>query len=248
MKQVDKGKDVKLHSAQEVREKSREYKAEWWVQLNFFKYIFFTLCPFALLWSWCTLLGSIGSWFVFNCKWLYMICLKQLNREQNAITVSNWVYSITILWHFLFKLCKYFLYNFKGSEVQSVLRSAPSPQLSNFLIIFVSCWPAATVGVPLKCVRARVCGYVCIPSCLPVKQRACPSEVLLFSPVLLSPAVCLPPPAGRPRLPHADLFNCLPVPGPTGECVCVVLLCQGGQGRQHPRTHTQRRRQDAHEE
>lgn len=84
-------------------------------------------------------------------------------------------------------------------------------------------------------VCALVC--VCVPQCLPVKQRACPSEVLLFSPVLLPPAACLPPPAGRSRLPHADLFNCLPVPGPTGGCVCVYLLRREGQGRRQTQTH-----------
>lgn len=72
--------------------------------------------------------------------------------------------------------------------------------------------------------------YVCVcPQCLPMKERACPSEVLLFSPVLLPPAACLPPPTGWPRLPHADLFNCLPLPVPGGvcvqvyECVCVFV-------------------------
>lgn len=73
--------------------------------------------------------------------------------------------------------------------------------------------------------------------CLPVKQRACPLEVLLFSPVLLSPAVCSPPPASWPRLPHADLFNCLPVPQLTCECVRTVMLCQGGQAQQQKTTH-----------
>lgn len=88
---------------------------------------------------------------------------------------------------------------------------------SNFLIIFLS-------------YRLGVCVFVCVcvPQCLPVKQRACPLEVLLFSPVLLPPAARLPPPAGWPRLPHADLFNCLPVPGPTSERMCVFPLRRGG--------------------
>lgn len=123
--------------------------------------------------------------------------------------------------------------NFRGSELRSVSRSGPYPQLSNFLIIFLSCWLDA-------CVCVHVC--LCVPQCLPVKQRACPLEVLLFSPVLLPPAVCLPPPAGQLRLPHADLFNCLPVPGPTGECVCVFPLRWEGQGRRYTHTHARTRR------
>lgn len=76
------------------------------------------------------------------------------------------------------------------------------------------------------------CQGVCVRACARMRGRAWPLQVLLFSPVLLLPAACLPPPAGRPELPHADLFNCLPVPGPTlGVCVCVCVLL-------HRTTHT----------
>ncbi len=141
------------------------------------------------------------------------------------------------------------LCNVKDFELRSVSRSCPYPAVSNFLIIFLSCWRDACVSI---CVSVFVC--VC-PSVayLPVKQRACPSEVLLFSPVLLPPAACLPPPAGRPRLPHADLFNCLPVPGPTGECVCVPAALRRTRATTHTQTctnmkYTQGARASKHEQ
>ena len=48
-----------------------------------------------------------------------------------------------------------------------------------------------------------------VPVCIEVLdiKGVFPLEVFLFSPVLMSPAVRLSPPAGLARLPHADVFN-----------------------------------------
>ncbi len=142
-----------------------------------------------------------------------------------------------LIFHYVFGLrCEILsLCNFRGSELRSVSRSGPYPPLSNFLIIFLSCWLDA-------CVSVQVCVCVSLSVCLwnreHVRWRCCCSRLSCY----LQLCVYRPPQAGRGYPMLTCLIVCLSQ-GPSVS-VCVFPLSWEGQGRQH--THTHARTQDAH--
>lgn len=121
------------------------------------------------------------------------------------------------------------LCNFRGSEFRSVSRSGSYPPLSNFLIIFLSCWLVACVGVQVwVCVSLSVCLW----NREHVRLRCCCSRLSCY----LQLRVYRPPQAGWGYPTLTCLIVCLSQRPPVS--VSVFPLRWGGQGRQHPHTHT----------
>ena len=125
------------------------------------------------------------------------------------------------------------LCNLRGSELKSMSRSGPYPPLSNFLIIFLSCWLHACVSIQVcVCVCVCVSLSICLWNREHVRRRCCCSRLSCY----LQLRVYRPPQADRGYPMLTCLIVCLSQ-GPLVS-VCVFLLRWEGQGRQHTQAHT----------